>query len=194
MGISLTAGLLAALAAMPADSGRTTADRIRLEAGLGAAVGEARMAASGAQFHPGLAWRVGAALALLPRLELYAGYGRSGFGCADGFCAGNHVRFAAGGFDAGARLTAGRFHAGLGVVHHALRSEWVNAEGPGSRRSPASTGWEVGAGVEIDVAPRIALVPALRYSTFEAAAAGSESAGRVGVLGAAVGIRIRPGG
>jgi opacity protein-like surface antigen len=191
---SLLSGLLLGLAVLPADTGRAAlADRIHFELRAGVAVGEARVAASGRQWDPGAAWRIGASFAALPGLDLYAGYGRNGFGCSDGFCAGNDVTFASAGLDAGLRYQVGMGWLRAGVIRHALHSDWNNAEGAGSSSSDAATGWEAGAGIAFALAPRLQLTPGIRYSTFRAALTDATTRDAVGVLTTDIGIRYRLG-
>lgn len=157
-----------------------------LELRGGLSVGEVSAAQSGAHWHPGAAWSVDAGYDVHPNVAVYAGYGRSAFGCTTGLCQDDHVRFTSAGLRAGVRLRRERVWTRVGVVRSSLssRREPDARDQPDIRYDgPAHTGVELGVGVFFDTG-KFLFTPGVRYTLHDAAE------GRVGVLAAEVGVQI----
>ncbi|HEY0020907.1 MAG TPA: hypothetical protein VGC13_31690 [Longimicrobium sp.] len=177
-------GIAAAAAAPPARA------QLAVEVRGGAGVGNHAAAITKFGFDPGPS--IGAALswAPRPRVEVYAGYSRTGFGCTGGFCPERGMRFTSHGVDAGVRLSlpfAASPWLRVGVVRHTLDyGRAPDGAEPASGRAAGGVGFEVGGGLEVRVGRTLAATPGIRYVRY--GAAGGDG---VAMLVGDVGLRIR---
>jgi opacity protein-like surface antigen len=177
-------GIVALAAASPAGA------QLAVEVRGGAGVGNHAASVSKFGLEPGPS--VGAALswAPRPRVEVYAGYSRTGFGCTGGFCPERGIRFTSHGVDAGVRVrlpSAASPWVRAGVVRHALDyGAAPDGVEPSGGRAAGGTGFEVGGGLEVRVGRTLAVTPGIRYVRY--GAAGDDG---VAMLVADVGLRIR---
>jgi hypothetical protein len=188
---SITVLLLAAAMA----SGGVAADSIPrrsifLEVRGGAVAGEWHGASSAGERSAGPAMRVQAAVAPLPFAALYAGYGRSAFGCRGGFCEQTPVDFTSTGFDTGLILRLGGLWVQGGVALPRLDAEWGTAGGSVQQRAKSEAGLLAAVGLEIPLARGLFITPGARY-TRHGAAFGSGGVHDVVQLVGDVGLRFR---
>lgn len=161
----------------------------------GAAVGEVTAALSGPQYHAGPAVFGSVAYAPVSVVAGFLEYGQGQFGCREGFCHGNDVRFTSRGAQAGVQLSADAVWVRAGVVRRTLRSSWATREGrQQDGGSAAGTGIEAGVGVVLELPgaplPGIVIAPGIRYARHGGAVA-AEREGNVGIITVDVGIRWR---
>ena len=177
--------IAAAAAGSPAAAQRGVAVEVR----GGAGVGNHAAAATDFRFEPGPSY--GATLSYpLPRtVEVYAGYSRTGFDCAGGFCTAAGRTFTSHGVEAGVRASlpaAASPWVRAGVVRHVL--DYTSAPGdpdPSSGKAARGTGFELGGGVQLRLGRTLAITPGIRYVRYGAGDDG------VAMLVGDVGVRIR---
>ena len=171
------------------------AAQLSLELRGGAGAGSYQATGAGFQAIPGAAFRADAGYAFSPTLSVYAGYGRAGFGCEEGFCAGADPTFTSSGVDAGLRVgLPARFWARGGVVRHRLGVSATRAGSPYRDHSGSAIGLEAGLGYTLGMGRRLSLTPGIGYLRYTPRFAdGTEDP--VAVLTAEVGMRVSlPGG
>lgn len=176
--------LLAALPAGPA------AAQLSVELRGGAGAGSYEATSAGFQTLPRAAFGVSAAYAPVPSLAVYAGYGRTAFGCEEGFCRDADPTFTTSGVSAGLRvqLPVGAW-ARAGVARHRLDVSSTPGGQPHSGSSEAALGVETGAGWAVSLGRRVSLTPGVGYLRYDAVLADGSSDG-VAVVTADVGVRV----
>lgn len=169
---SLLLFLLIGAAAGPAHAQRLSALPLSLQARVGAALPMGDFADRGPGFEaePGVAFGIGAALRLLPMLELYGEYRQERFGCGE--CADADIDGGAvsAGVEGGAQLNLplgplrgiGPWVRG-GVVYQALEL----AEAQGGVASERGTGYAVGGGLRLGLMG-VAVLPGVHYRSYPA--------------------------
>jgi hypothetical protein len=164
----------------------------------GAAVGEVTAALSGPQYQPGAAVFASAAWAPVPYVAGFVEYGQGQFGCRDGFCQGNDVRFTSRGAQAGVQLSLDPLWVRAGVVRRTLRSHWGTGAGRQQDDGGAGTGAEAGAGVAFHLPrallPGVSLAPGVRYARHGGVMGAEGREGNVATITADLGIRWTRGG
>jgi hypothetical protein len=163
---------------------------IAVEVRGGASAGSYAAAGSGLDLHPGPSFGATVSYATSDRLAVYAGFSRSRFGCADGFCADRRTTLTSAGVEAGARLTfpaRGAPWLRAGVIRHSLRYESRPVDGGGSTgKETDGVGLEAGGGMEVRLGKRLSLTPGVRYVRY-----GSADDDGVALVIGDVGLRIR---
>lgn len=176
--VLLVLSALPALAAGPAGAAAQAAVEVR----GGAAIGNHTPAAAGLETVPGPSFGIAAHLGLTPWLDGYATYGRSDFGCEEGFCVDRGVTVATTAIGGGARIYPVPL---LWVQGGVVRFGATIRSDTGEDEDPPHLGYEAGAGLRIPLGARLAFVPGFVYR------AGFEAAGRTAVLVGEVGLRLR---
>lgn len=179
--------LLAAIAALCAGPAAAQLS-VELRGGAGAGAHEGTRA--GFQAEPGSAISLRAGFAPVPAAELYVGYSRTAFGCAEGFCEGIEPTFTSRGGEAGVRLALPlRIWVRGGIALQTLAVTGTRDETPFSESADRAVGVAAGAGLGLPVSTRISLTPGIGYLRFRARTQGAEDA--VAVLTGDLGVRIR---
>jgi opacity protein-like surface antigen len=181
----LSMPIAAAAMAFPAAAQRGIAVEVR----GGAGVGNHAPAASDLGFAPGPAFGATVSYVAARRVEVYAGYSRTGFGCEDGFCAGRGTTFTSQGMDVGVRVSlpaAASPWVRAGLIRHRLdASPALDDPEPWSGEVASGVGMELGAGAELRLGPRLAMTPGIRYVRYGGGDDG------VAMLVGDVGLRLR---
>lgn len=178
--------ILAAAIAAPAAAQRGIA--VEARGGIGA--GNYAEAASEFEIAPRPSFGATVSYEVRPRIEAYAGFSRTSFGCGTGFCADRDVTFTSTGVEAGVRVgfaytTSPWVRAG--IIRHSLDFSAAPQDGEGQEGESASgVGIEVGGGVELPMPRGLAATPGLRYVRY-----GAADDDGVAMLVVDVGIRIR---
>lgn len=185
--MTTTSAMLLALtaSAVLAAPARAQLDRLSVEVRGGAAAGNYAGAASDFELRPQPSFGAAVAFAATDRVSVYAGYGRSSFGCGTGFCDDRDVTFTSQGVEAGVRLglplPAGPW-VSAGLVRHALDAE----SGGASSRDASGVGVSAGGGLEVRLGRRLSVTPGVRYVRY-----GAADTDGVALLVGDVGLRIR---
>lgn len=185
-GVRVAVGVLLGIAAASPAAGQR---RMAVEVRGGAGVGNHAPAASDLGFAPGPSCGATVSYPAAPRVQVYAGYSRTGFGCEDGFCAGRGMTFTSRGVDAGVRVSlpaAASPWVRAGLVRHALHaSPALDDVDPRSGKVASGVGIELGGGAELRLGRTLAVTPGVRYVRYGGGDDG------VAVLVGDVGLRIR---
>lgn len=182
--------VMAAVACAALASPAAAQGGLAVEVRGGAGVGNYAEAASEFTVAPRPSFGATVSYAVLPAVEVYAGYSRTSFGCDGGFCSLREVTFTSSGVEAGVRaglpLPASPW-VRAGIVSHTLEFSSSPDEGEGVEgRSASGTGFEVGGGVEVRLGRRLAVTPGVRYVRY-----GAANDDGVAMLVGDVGLRIR---
>lgn len=156
------------------------AAQVSVEGRVGGAVGNHVPAAAGLETLPGLSLTGLVEYAPVSSASIYAGYSRASFGCEEGFCTDDEVTITTQGFGAGVRVHHGRLpwlRAGALFYDSAISTSG------GDHQNDAILGFEVGAGYDIPVYPRLAIVPGIYFRS-------QPGDDRTTVVGADVGVRF----
>lgn len=142
--------------------------------------------------NPGkLALRIDINYSLLPVLDAYAAYTRTGFKCEEGhgFCHETSVKFTSSGFTVGLRLNRGH-HTSIwipwlkaGLAYRTL--EWAQNK---QNYRDGGLGFEIGVGFALPATDHIKIVPAINYTRYSVTGANGIDQG-VAVLTALIGAR-----
>lgn len=151
---------VAALATASSEADAQTARRLSLEGRVGVTFPTGDLSDAGAG--SGLALGADIMYTFTPVLTGYAGISRDAFSCDEdeGPCDDD---FTSGGFQAGLKFLLARDGRALpwvraGLLGHSLDSDGLDSD--------LGLGFEAGAGVDLDVSPRFAVVPALHYRSY----------------------------
>jgi hypothetical protein len=185
----------AAVLVLAADTGSAAAPgvagRLALELRGGLAAGEVTAARSGPQWKPEAAWHGGAVLDVIHGVAVYAGYGQSSFGCADGFCRSSPVSFSSRGVEAGLQFSAADGWARVGVIHNTLHTRRDTPEETRRHAADGSAGFAAGAGFTFP-ARWVDLAPGVRYSLHRGAVPGTDADDAVAFFTLDLAVRFRP--
>jgi hypothetical protein len=188
-GLLAAATFAALLAGLPADTRAQVGAAVELRAG--GSIGQYDAARSELNRDPRPAWRLGVTVSPRPYLHLVGSYGQAGFGCVDGFCTGSDVAFRSAGAELGVRLGASLSRRGPWVqaelVGHTLHARWT----ADTEQSDRALGWGAAAGYHLPLRPGLALSPAIRVQTYQAALAPDPDTHRISLATAELGLRVR---
>jgi hypothetical protein len=183
------AAMVGVMAAAPSEAGAQIGAALELRPG--GSIGQYDIARGGIDSSPRPAWRAGIAISPLQHVHVVASWGHSAFGCQGGFCTDGDVAFASSGAEVGVRYGAAGDRPGpwfqADLIGHRVRASWP----AGDEESGRALGWGAAAGFHVPVARRLALSPALRVQTYNAALAPDPRPYRVSVASAELGVRLR---
>ena len=164
------------------------AAQLAVELRAGGAIGNHEASAAGLETALGPSWGAALEYRLHPVASLYGAYTRATFGCEEGFCAPEGVRFTSSGVSAGARLHLPRLPwLRAGLLYHGVDAD----AGERAGTVDPGIGYEAAAGLTLPLTPRFAVLPALVYRHHAGTDAVSKPS--TSMLGAELSVRLRLG-
>lgn len=159
--IALGALLLAGLVAVPSAARAQFPLSVELHGGLAMPTGD-----FGDLADTGMSLGVDGVVRVLPQLAVYGGYSLGTFGCSDaiiGTVCDPNDEFESAGFNLGVRASLplqSTLHpwAGAGAIFHDIER--------GAAEAGGDTGFEVAAGLEVELSPMIRVGPQVRYRSY----------------------------